>query len=149
MEMVGALDIKTVQCDTTAQMCTIDVPAPGFAYSGKGGAGEAGGGTMTFATAERTKNRNTGAFKLIQQPPTPPSSPPPTATACPSTSKPPGGARYECRSGCSDAGRGLGGRAARDIVRFALCFVVGDSVGEIRDGGTGDVGGKGGGYATL
>ncbi|KAJ7834157.1 glycoside hydrolase family 79 protein [Mycena leptocephala] len=66
----GTLDIKTVQCDTTAQTCTIDVPAPGFALvfltddgdiadSGKGGVGEAGGATMTFATTERTKTRNT------------------------------------------------------------------------------------------
>ncbi|KAJ7911644.1 hypothetical protein B0H13DRAFT_1875599 [Mycena leptocephala] len=50
--------------------CTIDVPAPGFALvvltddgdiadSGKGGAGEEGGATMTFATTERTKTRNT------------------------------------------------------------------------------------------
>ncbi|KAJ7813764.1 hypothetical protein B0H13DRAFT_2382214 [Mycena leptocephala] len=27
----STLDIKTVQCDTTAQTCTIDVPTPGFA----------------------------------------------------------------------------------------------------------------------
>ncbi|KAJ7923602.1 glycoside hydrolase family 79 protein [Mycena leptocephala] len=66
----GTLDIKTVQCDTTAQTCTIDVPAPGFALvfltddseiadSGKGGPGDAGGATMTFATTERTKTKNT------------------------------------------------------------------------------------------
>ncbi|KAJ7465522.1 hypothetical protein FB451DRAFT_1402558 [Mycena latifolia] len=55
---------------TTVQMCTIDVPAPGFtlvflkddgdiADSGKGGAGEAGWATMMFATTERMKTRNT------------------------------------------------------------------------------------------
>jgi hypothetical protein len=68
------LDIKTVQCDTTAQTCTIEVPAPGFALvfltddsdiadSGKGGPGDAGGATMTFATTERAKTRNTGALR--------------------------------------------------------------------------------------
>jgi hypothetical protein len=34
-----------------------------IADSGKGGAGEAGGATMTFATTERTKTRNTGALR--------------------------------------------------------------------------------------
>ncbi|KAJ7806220.1 hypothetical protein B0H13DRAFT_2387215 [Mycena leptocephala] len=28
----GTLDIKTVQCDTTAQTCTLEVPTPGFAH---------------------------------------------------------------------------------------------------------------------
>ncbi|KAJ7861061.1 glycoside hydrolase family 79 protein [Mycena leptocephala] len=100
------------QCDTTAQTCTVDVPAPGFALvfltddgdiadSGKGGAGEAGGATMTFATTERTKTRNTGALRSSLLFPVQPVDPSLLATSngyrmseheLAGTSKPPSGA---------------------------------------------------------
>jgi len=60
---MGQEDIKTVQCDTTAQTCTIDVPAPGFALvflnSDAQSADTAGGSSMTFATTALTKTHNT------------------------------------------------------------------------------------------
>ncbi|KAJ6513514.1 hypothetical protein DFH09DRAFT_999118 [Mycena vulgaris] len=60
--LMGAEDIKTVQCDTTAQTCTVKVPAPGFAlifltdtiYSEADTAS-----TLTFPTTARTQTRNT------------------------------------------------------------------------------------------
>ncbi|KAF7370061.1 Glyco-hydro-79C domain-containing protein [Mycena sanguinolenta] len=60
---MGEEDIKTVQCDTTAQTCTIDVPAPGFALvflnSDAQAVDTAGGSSMTFPTTAVTKTRNT------------------------------------------------------------------------------------------
>ncbi|KAJ6603190.1 hypothetical protein DFH09DRAFT_1019182 [Mycena vulgaris] len=59
--LMGVKDIKTVQCDTTAQTCTAKVPTPGFAlifltdtvYS------EADTSTLTFPTTARTQTQNT------------------------------------------------------------------------------------------
>ncbi|KAJ7457799.1 glycoside hydrolase family 79 protein [Mycena latifolia] len=59
---MGEEDIKTVNCDTTAQTCTIDVPAPGFALVFLTDASQtenAGQPSITFATTARTKTHNT------------------------------------------------------------------------------------------
>ncbi|KAK7024767.1 hypothetical protein R3P38DRAFT_2530271 [Favolaschia claudopus] len=59
---MGEEDIKTVECDTNAQTCTVDVPAPGMALvflnddaftEGKGAP------AMTFPTTVHTKTHNT------------------------------------------------------------------------------------------
>ncbi|KAJ7669142.1 hypothetical protein B0H17DRAFT_1018163 [Mycena rosella] len=59
---MGSEVIETVNCDTTAQTCTVDVPAPGFAlvfltdaaFTENGGAP-----SVTFATTAQTKTHNT------------------------------------------------------------------------------------------
>ncbi|KAJ7457804.1 glycoside hydrolase family 79 protein [Mycena latifolia] len=59
---MGTEDIKTVDCDTSAQTCTVDVPAPGFALVFLTDAAETENGGMpsiTFATTARTKTHNT------------------------------------------------------------------------------------------
>ncbi|KAJ7671748.1 hypothetical protein B0H17DRAFT_989262 [Mycena rosella] len=59
---MGDEDIQTVTCDTTAQTCTIDVPAPGFALVFLTDAAlteNAGAPSITFATTAQTKTRNT------------------------------------------------------------------------------------------
>ncbi|KAJ7464342.1 hypothetical protein FB451DRAFT_1138730 [Mycena latifolia] len=60
--LMGEEDIKTVPCDTSAQTCSVKVPAPGFAlifltdtvYSEADAASP-----LTFATTARTHTRNT------------------------------------------------------------------------------------------
>ncbi|KAF7318924.1 Glyco-hydro-79C domain-containing protein [Mycena chlorophos] len=59
---MGDEDVKTVQCDTTANTCTIQVPAPGFALVFLSDAAEtetAGASSVTFPTTALTKTRNT------------------------------------------------------------------------------------------
>ncbi|KAJ7648642.1 hypothetical protein DFH06DRAFT_1095434, partial [Mycena polygramma] len=59
---MGTEDIKTIPCDTSAQTCSVKVPAPGFAlvflsdavYSESGSSS-----TLTFPTTARTQTRNT------------------------------------------------------------------------------------------
>ncbi|KAJ7752939.1 hypothetical protein B0H16DRAFT_1663031 [Mycena metata] len=59
---IGTEDIQSVSCDTTAQTCSVKVPAPGFAlifltdavYSES-----APGAVLTFATTARTHTQNT------------------------------------------------------------------------------------------
>ncbi|KAJ7185827.1 glycoside hydrolase family 79 protein [Mycena filopes] len=58
----GTENITTVQCDTTAQTCTIDVPAPGFALvflNDDAFTEDKGMPSMTFATTAATKTHNT------------------------------------------------------------------------------------------
>lgn len=65
---MGQEDIKTVQCDTSAQTCSVKVPAPGFAlifltdtvYSEAETAS-----TLTFPTTARTQTRNTGESFIL------------------------------------------------------------------------------------
>ncbi|KAJ6577637.1 hypothetical protein B0H19DRAFT_932173 [Mycena capillaripes] len=59
---MGDEDIKTVNCDTTAQTCTVDVPAPGFALvflTDDAFTENKGAPTMTFPTTAHTKTHNT------------------------------------------------------------------------------------------
>ncbi|KAG6835065.1 hypothetical protein H0H93_005181, partial [Arthromyces matolae] len=59
---MGDLNITTIQCDTTTNLCTIPVPAPSYAlvYLTDTSINEAGGAaTTTFATTVQTKTRNT------------------------------------------------------------------------------------------
>ncbi|KAJ7034447.1 hypothetical protein C8F04DRAFT_1101881 [Mycena alexandri] len=60
---MGTENITTVACDTTAQTCTVVVPAPGFALvflnNGASTAATAGAPTQTYATTAKTKMRNT------------------------------------------------------------------------------------------
>ncbi|KAJ7671734.1 hypothetical protein B0H17DRAFT_1162094 [Mycena rosella] len=59
---MGTEDIQTVACDTGAQTCTIDVPAPGFALVFLTDAAfteTAGAPSVTFATTALTKTQNT------------------------------------------------------------------------------------------
>jgi hypothetical protein len=61
----GQEDVQTVQCDTTAQTCTVDVPAPGFALvflTDDAFTESKGAASVTFPTTAQTKTRNTGAF---------------------------------------------------------------------------------------
>jgi hypothetical protein len=60
---MGQEDVKTVQCDTTAQTCTVDVPAPGFALvflTDDAFTENKGAPSMTFPTTAQTKTHNTG-----------------------------------------------------------------------------------------
>ncbi|KAJ7486841.1 hypothetical protein FB451DRAFT_1127091 [Mycena latifolia] len=65
---MGDEDVKTVACDTGAQTCTVDVPAPGFAlvfltdaaFTENGGAP-----SVTFATTARTKTHNTATVDPV------------------------------------------------------------------------------------
>ncbi|KAJ6590236.1 hypothetical protein B0H10DRAFT_1961170 [Mycena sp. CBHHK59/15] len=59
---MGDEDVKTVQCDTGAQTCTVVVPAPGFALvflSDSALTESAGAATATFPTTAHTKTHNT------------------------------------------------------------------------------------------
>ncbi|KAK7018564.1 Glyco-hydro-79C domain-containing protein [Favolaschia claudopus] len=59
---MGDEDIKTVNCDTTAGTCTIDVPAPGMALvflNDDAFTENKGAPAMTFPTTVHTKTRNT------------------------------------------------------------------------------------------
>ncbi|KAJ6556440.1 glycoside hydrolase family 79 protein [Mycena capillaripes] len=59
---MGSEQIQTVNCDTTAQTCTIDVPAPGFALVFLTDAAfteNSGAPSVTFATTAQTKTHNT------------------------------------------------------------------------------------------
>jgi hypothetical protein len=60
---MGQEVIETVNCDTTAETCTISVPAPGFALvflNSDAAAGDiAGTSSMTFPTTALTKTKNT------------------------------------------------------------------------------------------
>ncbi|KAJ7166857.1 hypothetical protein C8R46DRAFT_1271897 [Mycena filopes] len=58
---MGTEDIKTVNCDTSAKTCTIDVPAPGFALVFLTDTMTEDGGApfITFATTAHTKTHNT------------------------------------------------------------------------------------------
>ncbi|KAJ7146974.1 glycoside hydrolase family 79 protein [Mycena epipterygia] len=65
---MGEEDIQDVACDTTAQTCTVTVPAPGFALvflsddaQTEGAAG--GQASVTFATTARTQTRNTATVE--------------------------------------------------------------------------------------
>jgi hypothetical protein len=65
---MGTEDIKTVNCDTTTQTCTIDVPAPGFALvflTDDAFTEDKGMPTTTFPTTVHTKTRNTGTWYLL------------------------------------------------------------------------------------
>lgn len=62
---MGAEDIKTVQCDTSAKTCSIKVPAPGFALIFLNDAvysESETSSTLTFATTAKTQTRNTGGL---------------------------------------------------------------------------------------
>ncbi|KAG6827198.1 hypothetical protein H0H92_012825 [Tricholoma furcatifolium] len=59
---MGDLNITTIQCDTTNNVCTIPVPAPAFAlvFLSSSALNEPGAGaSTTFATTVQTKTRNT------------------------------------------------------------------------------------------
>ncbi|KAJ7617286.1 glycoside hydrolase family 79 protein [Roridomyces roridus] len=59
---MGDEDIQTVQCDSTAQTCTVKVPAPGMALVFLSDDAQTEGGgqpSVTFATTAKTKTRNT------------------------------------------------------------------------------------------
>ncbi|KAI0341171.1 glycoside hydrolase family 79 protein [Trametopsis cervina] len=60
--LLGDEQIQTVPCDTTAQTCTIHVPAPGFALvmiSDDAASASEPTGTQTFATTAITRTANT------------------------------------------------------------------------------------------
>ncbi|KAL0952547.1 hypothetical protein HGRIS_006805 [Hohenbuehelia grisea] len=60
--LMGNEDIQTVQCDTGTNLCSIKVPAPGFALvflSDSAQTENAGAGSTTFPTTAQTKTRNT------------------------------------------------------------------------------------------
>ncbi|CAK5267955.1 unnamed protein product, partial [Mycena citricolor] len=62
---MGTEVIQTVNCDTTAQTCTVVVPAPGMAlvFLSDDAQTESGGmPSMTFSTSAHTKFKNTGAW---------------------------------------------------------------------------------------
>ncbi|KAJ7478241.1 hypothetical protein FB451DRAFT_1556993 [Mycena latifolia] len=64
---MGTEDIQTVQCDATAQSCTVKVPAPGFALvflSDDAQTETAGAPSVTFATTAQTKTRNTATVDM-------------------------------------------------------------------------------------
>ncbi|KAJ7833569.1 hypothetical protein B0H13DRAFT_1914506 [Mycena leptocephala] len=118
----GTLDIKTVQCDMTAQTCTIEVPTPGFALVFLTDDGAAG---RQRAKRQSRLQRRGGPRIGIRQLPTHLSSPLPMTIACPSRARrheeasqrrpARGGARVESRFGCSGARLGWGGGAG-DVV---------------------------------
>ncbi|KAJ6543162.1 hypothetical protein B0H19DRAFT_1035502 [Mycena capillaripes] len=59
---MGTEFIQTVDCDKTAQTCTVDVPAPGFALvflTDDAFTEDKGAPSMTFTTTARTKTHNT------------------------------------------------------------------------------------------
>ncbi|KAJ7453359.1 glycoside hydrolase family 79 protein [Mycena galericulata] len=59
---MGAEDVQSVNCDTTAQTCTVHVPAPGFALvflTDDAQTEDAGAPSVTFATTAVTKSHNT------------------------------------------------------------------------------------------
>ncbi|KAF7336209.1 Glyco-hydro-79C domain-containing protein [Mycena venus] len=59
---MGTEEIKSVDCDATAQTCTVVVPAPGFALvflTDDAFTEDKGAPSMTFATTVRTKTHNT------------------------------------------------------------------------------------------
>ncbi|KAG6848314.1 hypothetical protein H0H93_001259, partial [Arthromyces matolae] len=61
----GDLNITTIQCDSATNLCSIPVPAPGFAlvYLTDGALDEPGAAaTQTFATSVQTKYRNTATI---------------------------------------------------------------------------------------
>jgi hypothetical protein len=62
---IGQEVIETVNCDTTAATCTINVPAPGFALvflNSDAAAGDtAGTSSMTYPTTALTKTKNTAS----------------------------------------------------------------------------------------
>jgi len=61
--LTGSEDVKTVQCDTTAQTCSVTVPAPGFALVFlKSQDDTAGAPSKTFATTALTKTANTATI---------------------------------------------------------------------------------------
>ncbi|KAJ7331317.1 glycoside hydrolase family 79 protein [Mycena albidolilacea] len=58
----GQEDVQTVQCNTTAQTCTVDVPAPGFALvflTDDAFTESKGAASVTFPTTAQTKTKNT------------------------------------------------------------------------------------------
>lgn len=64
---MGDEDIQTVNCDTTAQTCTVKVPAPGFALvflTDDAATQDAGAPSATFSTSAYTKSHNTGESSL-------------------------------------------------------------------------------------
>jgi len=59
---VGQLDVQTVNCDQSNNVCAINVPAPGFALvflNGQAQSESDSGATMTFPTTAYTKTENT------------------------------------------------------------------------------------------
>ncbi|KAJ6548770.1 hypothetical protein B0H19DRAFT_1221069 [Mycena capillaripes] len=59
---MGQEDIQTVNCDTTANTCTVDVPAPGFALvflTDDAFTESKGAPSVTFPTTAQTKTHNT------------------------------------------------------------------------------------------
>ncbi|EGO20268.1 glycoside hydrolase family 79 protein [Serpula lacrymans var. lacrymans S7.9] len=59
---VGQLDVQTVTCDQSNNVCSIHVPAPGFALvflNGQASSESDSGATMTFPTTAYTKTENT------------------------------------------------------------------------------------------
>ncbi|KAF7358218.1 Glyco-hydro-79C domain-containing protein [Mycena venus] len=60
--LMGTEEIKSVDCDATAQTCTVVVPAPGFALvflNDDAFTEDKGAASMTFATTARTRTHNT------------------------------------------------------------------------------------------
>ncbi|KAJ7303068.1 glycoside hydrolase family 79 protein [Mycena albidolilacea] len=63
---MGQEDIKTINCDTTAKTCTVDVPAPGFALvflNDDAFTEDKGAPPMTFPTTAHTKTHNTATVE--------------------------------------------------------------------------------------
>ncbi|KAJ7766589.1 glycoside hydrolase family 79 protein, partial [Mycena olivaceomarginata] len=63
---MGQEDIKTVDCDTTAKTCTVDVPAPGFALvflNDDAFTEDKGAPSMTFPTTAHTRTHNTATVE--------------------------------------------------------------------------------------
>jgi hypothetical protein len=65
---MGAEDVQTVPCDTTALTCSVKVPAPGFALVFLSDAAETetlGAPSTTFKTTALTRTQNTGASLVL------------------------------------------------------------------------------------
>ncbi|KAJ6529066.1 glycoside hydrolase family 79 protein [Mycena vulgaris] len=64
--LTGTEDIQTVACDTTAQTCSVKVPAPGFALVFLSDAAQTeskGAPSTTFATTALTRTQNTATIQ--------------------------------------------------------------------------------------
>ena len=65
--LTGTEDVQTVPCDTTAQTCSVKVPAPGFAlvFLSDAALAEVDGAPETFSTTALTKTQNTGTHVVV------------------------------------------------------------------------------------
>ncbi|KAJ7493667.1 glycoside hydrolase family 79 protein [Mycena latifolia] len=64
--LTGTEDVQTVPCDTTAQTCSVKVPAPGFALVFLSDAAQTeteGAPSTTFSTTALTKTQNTATIQ--------------------------------------------------------------------------------------